>query len=400
MITLNNIQVIQGTIHLPLKGVWSADLVLDNPDGAGFNDGTQVTLVADNGLTLTGVIAPNRSGSFLDASHVRVLGGAGGMAKLTQPRYYASPGAFARDVTNSMLADAGEALSSQSDSSFLSTSLSAWLVMQQPTSSALENLVDTIAPGSNWRVLADGSVWIGAETWPSMTVSDAVTLKQDPTEGSYDLGVDGPAIIPGVFIDGIGNVGRVQHQIQSGKLRTIVWTYMPEAERGIKASVGSLVAQATAHIDYFALYVAEVVSQSADGSTVDVQPNDRRLPGMSKVPLRFGLPGIVAKFAPGAYVLVGWDGGDPSKPYAGLWGGGETVTQLQLGGTHPAPLFDTFYTDLVAWIGVLNTLLGTLVPGTGATGGPAYASAIALPTSFITKMAVPTNYQSQVVSNG
>lgn len=158
------------------------------------------------------------------------------------------------------------------------------------------------------------------------------------------------------------------------------------------------------------LYEATVQTCADDGSTCDVQPFASGLPGTKNVEVRAGIPGATAVVAPGALVLLGWKGGDESQPYCmPAWGQGATVTKMALntaelelaGNGHPLPLWDTFLTDFVAWVSVLNTLIGTLVPGTGATGGPAYASAIALPASLIVKLALPTSpYESTKVKNG
>src|SRR5207253_9003204 len=50
---------------------------------------------------------------------LRVLGGAGGMSKPASARSYVQPGAFVRDVVNGLVANAGEALSSTSNTGFL-----------------------------------------------------------------------------------------------------------------------------------------------------------------------------------------------------------------------------------------------------------------------------------------
>lgn len=76
-------------------------------------------------------------------------------------------------------------------------------------------------------------------------------------------------------------------------------------------------------IDYLTTYRAKVVRQSSNGRTVDIIPDDKRLPAMSAVPLRLGLPGVQVLFKPGAFVQVGWSNGSPQEPWAGLFGGGE-----------------------------------------------------------------------------
>jgi hypothetical protein len=100
-------------------------------------------------------------------------------------------------------------------------------------------------------------------------------------------------------------------------------------------------------LDYFALYRAEVVVQSADRSTVDVVPDDKRLPAMSKVPLKLSIPGATVVIGPGAGILVGWENGDPQKPHAFLFDKGATTltlsikaTKIELGGEGLIPLME------------------------------------------------------------
>lgn len=70
-------------------------------------------------------------------------------------------------------------------------------------------------------------------------------------------------------------------------------------------------------IDLYAYYPAKVVGQSSDGTTVDVQPDSARLPGMTALRLRLP-PGYAAKVdvSQGPRVMIGWEEGDPSRPFA------------------------------------------------------------------------------------
>jgi hypothetical protein len=87
----------------------------------------------------------------------------------------------------------------------------------------------------------------------------------------------------------------------------------------------------TLRIDRLALYRAEVKVASNDGKTVDVAPEDKRVEPHQGVPLRTGIPGATAVVQPGAIVLLGWEAGDPSRPYAvPSWENGATVTKLVL----------------------------------------------------------------------
>jgi hypothetical protein len=77
------------------------------------------------------------------------------------------------------------------------------------------------------------------------------------------------------------------------------------------------------------LYRARVDVCANDGSTVDLTPDDKRISPEKNVPVRVGVPGLVAVVSPGAIVLLGWDGGDPSKAYCvPSWEAGATVTKL------------------------------------------------------------------------
>ena len=96
-----------------------------------------------------------------------------------------------------------------------------------------------------------------------------------------------------------------------------------------KAALVAFIKSVFPSIDYLALYRARLIKQS--GMTVDVVPDDQRLDGMSKIPLRVGIPGATMTVLPDAHLLVGWDGGDPTKPYATpIWDGGESVVNLTL----------------------------------------------------------------------
>jgi hypothetical protein len=79
--------------------------------------------------------------------------------------------------------------------------------------------------------------------------------------------------------------------------------------------VRTLVLKLTAPTLYYATFSVRVVTQAGDG-TLEVIPDDSRIPGLTGVPIRYGLPGIKATVLQGARCRVAFDNGDPSKPYA------------------------------------------------------------------------------------
>ena len=82
---------------------------------------------------------------------------------------------------------------------------------------------------------------------------------------------------------------------------------------------------------YHAQYICTVQSQDADGN-LDLLPDDERIrgTGLSRVPIRYGIPGVTARVVAGARVTLAFEAGDPSRPFAALWDPGvieEIVTQ-------------------------------------------------------------------------
>lgn len=131
--------------------------------------------------------------------------------------------------------------------------------------------------------------------------------------------------------------------------------------------------------DRMAFYRAKVAACANDGSTCDLQPEDSRFPSMKNVPVRVGVPGLQAVVQPGAVVLLGWERGDPARPYCEpSWESGAGVTQLifkaalvYLGDSTGAN-FVALANKVDAEFAKISTTLSSL---TGATFGTAYTQA-------------------------
>lgn len=103
----------------------------------------------------------------------------------------------------------------------------------------------------------------------------------------------------------------------------------------LKGSFEAMVSAATSRVDFLAFYPCAVVSQNADG-TLELRPEDSRLPGFSKVPIRHTVPGMRVTIGAGdvstCRALVGFDGGDPRKPFVAHFFG-DKVTEVKVGDT-------------------------------------------------------------------
>lgn len=92
----------------------------------------------------------------------------------------------------------------------------------------------------------------------------------------------------------------------------------------------ALVRRLTSRIDFCALYACRVVAQNADGS-LELQPDDARMPSLSGVPIRHGLPGVSVTVAAGSRVLLGFENASPASPFAALWDA-SSVTEIRFNG--------------------------------------------------------------------
>lgn len=123
----------------------------------------------------------------------------------------------------------------------------------------------------------------------------------------------------------------------------------------LEAIVEALVGR---RLDYHALYPCTVASQASDG-TLDLLPDDARIrgTGTSGIKLRHGLPGFTCTVPAGARVLMGFEAGDPKRPYAVAWDVGSVTSVTFDGGTEDmARTGDTageLYVQVVAGIPVL-----------------------------------------------
>jgi hypothetical protein len=71
---------------------------------------------------------------------------------------------------------------------------------------------------------------------------------------------------------------------------------------------------------YSRVWGGRVVAQGGSNA-FDFQPDDPRIPGHSGIPLKLPFPGFSLTVDPSQSprAMLGWDGGDPSKPELRLW---------------------------------------------------------------------------------
>lgn len=134
---------------------------------------------------------------------------------------------------------------------------------------------------------------------------------------------------------------------------------MPDARSRILEGFARLVDSLTWRIDYLALYPCRVVAQRADG-TLDLHAEDARLGSPAAVPYRT-LLGVSLEVPAGSRILLGFEGGDPSRPVALLWElGTATTVKINGGSVGVARLGDdvTRSAALQTWMAAVTTATG------------------------------------------
>lgn len=205
-------------ITFPQVGVWCADVDLDTetaPTG-------RVTLVVDGVPTWSGTVIAGGVSHGLWSG--RIVGGAGGLRAELPARAYGA--ATLADVVRDILAETGEQLAASAAS--LSASAPLWHRSTGPAARALAFVAATA--GYVWRVLADGTVWLGLDAWQDAGDRDVTLIGQDSRRGLYTLVGDTLALQPGQLLQvqdeasaDFVQLARVRHVFGPDDVTTTVW---------------------------------------------------------------------------------------------------------------------------------------------------------------------------------
>lgn len=309
LITLDGHDVQKGRLSLGLHGAGWADLEISTDEVPVI--GTQMPLTVAGGLTWQGTV--RYAGEYLQTTQVRLVGGAGGLGASVIGAYR---GAVLGDVLAEIMRASGETQSGTIASSVLSVPLDRWTLGESTATRALDELAEAaslrLETSIGWRVLADGTVWMGAESWATQALpDDHVISKRWPDEGRTLLGCASPSILPGVDLEGVGRVAGVDHNFTVDAMRSTVWT---EEQRDPIDKLAAAVLErlglnytGAPRLERLQLARARVDAIASDGSTVDVTPESGRLSPMQKIPLR--QTAARAKLKTGARVQLAWEGG-------------------------------------------------------------------------------------------
>jgi hypothetical protein len=212
LLTANGTSVLRARITLLREGVWHARLqsnAEDAPTGA-------VTLATATGdLELSGTLF--RGGTFAGKASALIVGGKAGLSKDVPAKYYR--GIPARIVLTDALGEVGETLSSTVAGAIIDTNLVKWTRAQGPAANVLRAL--SVHLGTVWRVLPDGTVWLGTETWPDAPAFTYQILSESPDSRRAVVGTDSFSLRPATMFEG-RRVAEVAYEFEPSKVRAEV----------------------------------------------------------------------------------------------------------------------------------------------------------------------------------
>lgn len=359
-ITINGLAALTAEITVPRIGVWHADVSLVRPGEVDALSGPVVLEMAST--TWRGTV--RRSGENKGVVTVRIVGGADGLSTEIAAKAY--QGVPVRMVVEELLGEVGEVLASASDAAILGGVLQQWSRSSGGAGRALAAVLEAVG-AKTWRMLPDGTLWIGNDAWTPSALEDYQYIENAAGAGAIEIIAWDPVVFPGeVFRD--RKVSAVTHRWSSRQLRTRIWFEdddgVGEQDR-IKAGLAAFVRAQFPRLDHFAAYWSRVVSQNGDG-TLELIPDDPRIPGRSNVPIRYGVPGVKATVSPGARVLLEFAGGDPSKPFATVWESAAVTEIVVASGTKGAARVDDTAkaaTAMATWMAAVETAINGIAPG-------------------------------------
>lgn len=216
--TANGHAILHGTVVLPLVGVWPADLTIDTAEVP-----TGAVTIAFGGQTLIGTVVKEfrseipRAGAYAGTTTARVVGGAGGLSKvLPAKKYRYAPMSI---VLADIMAETGETLSSTTDSAVLTLTPTHYARARAPATHALAEVLYTT--GASWRVLPDGSIWLGTDTYPAASFSGDV-LQERLGGSKLMLSPDDGSLLPGTTFRG-RKIAEVVYHFSSSAARAEAW---------------------------------------------------------------------------------------------------------------------------------------------------------------------------------
>lgn len=296
MSTLGTIAIASGTVQLPAWGVGWADLELAEAEtlsGA-------VTLSSGDRTWQCTVVS---GGPYLNRARYRVAIGSGTWGQVLPEKSYANDAGV---KTSKVIDDAARACGASIAAPPAERLGAHYVRVKAPASRALTKTI-----GNDWYVDDAGVTQFSAR--PAGTYDgDATLVRYDEAAAIAEYHTTSLAgFNPGVSF---GGLTASDVEISLGTKATKVTVYGQRQASRVSGALAALIEQLMPDLRYYGSYEFRVVSQ--DENRLNLQPTRAvfGLPELTRVPVRYGVPGWKSTVEQGSLAVVTFVNADPSRP--------------------------------------------------------------------------------------
>jgi len=309
-----NYNILSLSLDIPIRGCWDIDqLRISEEVSSTVGDSVTIKLF-DKELKGTIVdIVP-----FAGITTLIISAGSYKLGDILESdNFY---GGIVRDVVNFVLSKTNMSLSTKSSLDILSTSFNRFDKIKASSADILDRLLE-LTDGGIWRVELDGSLYIGREEYPDISVKypEATEndnyLVRDKEMTNYDIYTMDILFEPGFTIDS-KKVRKTTITVDSETTTTILSFLPPEyiSTRNMASNMKEIV--------YTTKYSVSVLEQTANGNVSvipDSEIQDLFGGGLKNVPIVYPMPNMQVKVKPGAKCILEFLNGSPTNPIISGW---------------------------------------------------------------------------------
>lgn len=331
-VTVNGRTCISARVTIGNTGPWAAELHLPSADEI-----TNPVTLRIGTLTMVGSIVTD--GVYGEQRKLRIVGGAGGWAKVLAPwTAHNDTGVKASFVAQYAARDAGETLGS------FAVARERLGPDYTREARAASRTLESVIGDAAWWVDYAGVTQVGERPASTLASGAYTVLDYNPAERTATLIADDPTTIQvgALLVDGI-DTARVIRELEitangDEPLRFHVWLGGAVSGAGRLASLLTAIVRQVEDGHLYGLYRYRVIEQASD-DRVHAQPVNQSLglPDVHLVPIWPGTSGTRMRLAMGANVLVTFIDGDRAYPivmgHEPSNGSGFVPVSLVIGGT-------------------------------------------------------------------
>ena len=304
---VNGKPIVECRLSMPKIGAWLAnDLLIDSDEG--FNIGDSVTIDFLDTIFKGTVLD---TGIFQGFQRCTVIGGTGRLPEYLESACYNSipVGQIIRDIARKT----GHQVSTTSDQNVLNNNLVGWNILKMQASLALEKVLQIT--NSIWRILPDGTLWVGPEKYSAVNPEDYLVIEKFPEEARWSIYNEDTLLQPLTSLSG-NDIQQVEYFLFEENLNISVTFTLNFAD-----SIDALTNQNDNTL-YNSIYRCSVVKQKQDDGTLDLTPNPYNeviKNGFTDVPIIYPFPGMKIEVPSGTICYVQFANGDPQYPRVFAW---------------------------------------------------------------------------------